>query len=202
MWIGKYAVTRVAPAVLLGVCLLAAGNASAQSAQGLVYSRSPDTAVVEFTESLPELRGVGAGRVVRVFGDGRVDVERSPYLSRPGRHTGRLTPAELDDLVESLVDRGVLEYAPEAPPVRAPRRGDVLPEETSDATVIELVVRAARVGPAAAPAAAVPEAKRLRLRDVAARARAHPDDTALRDVAEACAVLRDLSDSDALVPTP
>lgn len=181
---------------------VAPAPAAAQGSGALAYSRSADEVVIEFRESLSELRAYGAGPTLRVYGDGRIDVLRPDYMKRPGRYEARLTPAELDALVGRLVDRGVLDFdtATLARPKPAP--GHVLPPETSDESTVELVVRAARVPAGAALASPPPATPPLRVRGLRDAARARPDEPAIADLADACAELRGMIDADGLEPRP
>ena len=70
---------------------------------GTSYSRTPG-----------ELAGADTTTTVTVYGDGRVVVRYPPYGARQGDYTMTLIKAELDELVASVVNNGVVEFDAQA----------------------------------------------------------------------------------------
>lgn len=194
----------VALALLGSLLLVSWPVAGARAQEPLSYSRASDAVVVEFRETLSELRRLGPGPSLRIHGDGRFVVHRPAYMKRAGDWSGQLTPAELDALLARLGARGVLEFDAPLRPAGAGRSGARLAAETSDVSTVEIVVRAARTPPGGVQSQALelPAEKRLRLRGLRAATRARPEDAALADLSAACDELRGMIDTPGLAALP
>jgi hypothetical protein len=105
------------PLLLLIAAALVAGPRMV-AAQG--YARDAGTVVASLTEVLGEVGDADAGPSVKVHGDGRADVHYPRYMKRAGDYVVQLSPNELDALVASLVDDGLLDLDPQA--VRSAQR--------------------------------------------------------------------------------
>ncbi len=68
------------------------------------------TVVLTYAETLGEIGEADAGPSLRIHGDGRIDVHYPPYMKRAGDYAARLERAELDALLGSLADKGVLDF--------------------------------------------------------------------------------------------
>lgn len=86
-------------------------------------SRRADVAVVTYRELLGEIGDADHGPVLRIYGDGRMVAHYPAYLRRAGDYEQRLAPGELDRLLRSLGDKGVLDFDVAA--VRAATRASV-----------------------------------------------------------------------------
>jgi hypothetical protein len=78
------------------------------------YDPSPDSLVVVYHEIYPELAESDSIPRLRIFGDGRVLVHYASPLRRAGDYQLRLNATELDALLSSLVDNGLVEFDQDA----------------------------------------------------------------------------------------
>jgi hypothetical protein len=80
------------------------------------FSTSGDSyaVIVRYTRTPGELEAPDSSTTVTVYGSGRLLVHYSPYGARKGDYEMTLSETELDELIASLVDNGVLEYDHEA----------------------------------------------------------------------------------------
>jgi hypothetical protein len=101
---------------LLGLTNLTMG---ATRAAAQAYARDPATVVIEFSERFGEV-GEEDHPSLRIHGDGRVVAHHPRYMKRAGDYTTQLSRAEMDDLVQSLIAKGVMEFDPGT--VRARKR--------------------------------------------------------------------------------
>jgi hypothetical protein len=196
----------------LGVCIaawatLAAAKPLASGTPTVEVTRRPDAVVVVYREVLGEIGGTDRGPTVTVYGDGRIVAHYPLYMKRAGDWERRIAPSELDALVRSLADKGVLEF--DAQTVRAAARASLAASraraaatqqpialfEASDAstTVIEMAVeRYVPATPGAREARNV--SKRAVWTALRTDAAQHPDVPALAGLAAAEQELRALRD--------
>lgn len=73
-------------------------------------SRRADVAVVTYRELLGEIGDADHGPTLRIYGDGRMVAHYPAYMRRAGDYEQRLAPGELDLLLRSLGDKGVLDF--------------------------------------------------------------------------------------------
>jgi hypothetical protein len=99
---------------LLAIAVVARGAPAADPR--IAHSADPDTVVVSYAVALGEIGEADAGPSVRIYGDGRVETHYPRYMNRAGDHAARLSATELDALLGSLADHGVLEF--DAPAAR------------------------------------------------------------------------------------
>jgi hypothetical protein len=153
----KHAALVVALALLLPQSVMA---------QTVNYSRDPNKVVASYALIVGELEDADPGPSVHIYGDGRALVHVPRYRKDAGDFTTQLSPAEMDNLMASLVANGLMEFDPAAvqQAKRAFRdnRGSgaaaVLYESTDPSiTTIELHVR--RTGAAQGSGAAGPGAE-------------------------------------------
>jgi len=163
-------------------------------------ARRPDVIVVSYREVLGEIGGADRGPTLAVYGDGRLVAHYPPYMKRAGDYEQWLAPAELDGLLRSLADKGVLEFDPAATRAAAAARqragaghGPVTVFEATDASTTVIEVAVDRYRPAAPGAREVRNvSKRVVWQGLRTDAERHPDVPALRDLAAAEQELRAL----------
>ena len=73
-------------------------------------SRRADVAVVTYRELLGEMGAPAKGPTLRIYGDGRMVAHYPRYMRRGGDYQQRLAPGDLDRLLRSLADHGVLDF--------------------------------------------------------------------------------------------
>jgi hypothetical protein len=169
------------------------------------HSRSADVVVVTYREVLSEIADADRGPLLQIYGDGRMVAHYPHYMKRAGDYEQRLTGAELDQLLQSLAGKGVLDF--DATAARAATRASMAAArqralaanapvtvfEAVDAstTVIEVAVDRYR---SATPGAREVQnlSKRVQWTGLSADAQHHPDVAALRDLAAAENELRAL----------
>ncbi|MCC6764629.1 MAG: hypothetical protein IT293_08195 [Deltaproteobacteria bacterium] len=171
-------------------------------------SRRPDAVVLVHRELIGEIAGADRGPTLTVYGDGRVLTHYPIYMKRAGDWERRLAPRELDALLASLAAKGVLEF--DAPAARAAAhaasaaareraraaRRPIALFEASDPSTIVIELSLARYVPAAPGAREARDVvKRVAWTGLHADAAAHPDVSALRDLAAAEQELRALRES-------
>jgi len=118
----------------------------------VAYDPAPTALVASLHEALGEVADADPGPSVEVFGDGRVAVHFPHYMTRAGDWTDHLSAAELQQLLRTLVDDGVLdldERATRATLARARSeqraaalRGEGTVFEASDPSVTTLTLHA------------------------------------------------------------
>jgi hypothetical protein len=166
---------RAVPTALM----LALGVATAH-AQGttVAYPHEPTTVVVSLVEVLGEIGEADAGPSLEIYGDGRTAVHYPVYMKRAGNYTGRLSRAELDTLVQSLVDGGIPAF--DAGAVRSAKRAAAARRAagatlsvSSDPSVVTITLRTGA------------GESRVAWVGLRADAREHPDIEAIRNLAAA-----------------
>lgn len=182
MWFRRSENVRALRAVLVAACAIVAAHVSAE----------PAAPIVSYREVLGEIGEADAGPTLQVFADGQVAVHYPPYMKRAGDYQLRLTPGQVNALVRSLTDKGLLDFdsaavgRSAADAGRARRRAAALRGEpatvtiVSDAStsVIDLHVGARR--------------NKITWQGLREDARANPEITALQNAAAAEAELRSL----------
>ena len=197
----------VSSAVASSAALLLAGapGPDAASAQpttpSFTYSHDPADLIARIRIRAGEIRGPQS-RTASVYGDGRVVVEFPASFKKPGRHETSLDPAELDDLVTTLVVARLPEF--DADLVRAAvdaeqaTRADVAHVADADVVEIELYLDAYQQDPAV-PSATLE--KYVTWRALSQDAARFPGVTALADLVtarDALALLMARSDLEAV----
>ena len=76
----------------------------------VVYPADTDILVLSYTVIIGEIAAADRGPSLRVYGDGRVEVHYPAYMTRAGDYTLQLSPAEMARLLQSMVDRGLVEF--------------------------------------------------------------------------------------------
>lgn len=76
----------------------------------LMYDTSPTALVLQYTETHTGLAQNDPTPRLRVYGDGRMLVYFPPYMKRSGTYETYLTPAELDALLQTLLEQGVMDF--------------------------------------------------------------------------------------------
>lgn len=95
------AIFRAAAAT--GLAFLALSSLAQSRADGAFhFTAHADRPILTLAREHGMIRGLQERPFVLVFGDGRVRVERPPYMVQPGVFEYRLGAAELDELVASL----------------------------------------------------------------------------------------------------
>jgi hypothetical protein len=115
--------------------------------------------IIEYVEVQEMLAAPDPEPLLRVYGDGRVHVHLPVYMKRAGDYELRLPPAELDELIRSLAQDGIIDFDPVA--VAQGRQQAIAQQRAtegtlsviSDATETVITVRLDEYqrGPAAAP---------------------------------------------------
>lgn len=164
-------------------------------AQTVNYSRDPATVVASYRVDAGELAEDEPAESVRVYGDGRVEVNVPHYRKDAGDFTAQLSAAEMDDLMAALVANGVLDF--DAATVQQAKRdaarlkgggaATVLSETTDPSiTTIELRVGSNTTGAGGAAAAAGNEvSKTVRWVGLQTDAQQYADIAAIRKLAAA-----------------
>jgi hypothetical protein len=129
----------------LGLWLASAGAAAAEPL--CTYSRNADNVVLSYQEILP-VGGPDPGPSLTVYGDGRALVHYPAYKKRAGDYELRLTPAELDALVDAVAGGGLLDLDEASARKKLKHaKQAATPHVTSDPTQIDIRVRVDRYAP-------------------------------------------------------
>jgi hypothetical protein len=75
-----------------------------------MYDTSPTALVLQYTETHTGLAQNDPTPRLRVYGDGRMLVYFPPYMKRAGTYETYLTPAELNALLQTLLEQGVMDF--------------------------------------------------------------------------------------------
>ena len=116
---------------LFGTVLLAASASSAfareaqnrgqpLSERSFEYAEEPDTLVIQLSQDVG-IVDADPTPLLRVYGDGLVRIHFPVYMKRAGDYTLQLDQRELQDLLASFVEGGLIDFSPEA--TRAQMRG-------------------------------------------------------------------------------
>ena len=173
----------------------------ADGAPVLEPSRRADVAVVTYRELLGEMGAADKGPTLRIYGDGRMVAHYPRYMRRGGDYEQRLAAGELDRLLRSLADHGVLDFDPAAArnSIRSARDHALATGtpaslfEAADGATTVIEVNLDRYRAAEAGAREVRGlAKRVVWTALQADAQHHPDVPSVRALAAADAELRAL----------
>ena len=74
------------------------------------FAEDDNTVVLQLSRELPRIQNADPTPFLRVYGSGRVLIHYPVYMKRAGDYTLQLTPAELDSLLSSLTERGVVDF--------------------------------------------------------------------------------------------
>jgi hypothetical protein len=101
--------------VLVGLALAAGADAQAVGGEGpqrasFGYSEDPERLVFRYSERPGALGGPDAERSISVYGDGRVVAHRPRFTKRAGSWGTHLSREEMEELVRSLVEPGLVEF--------------------------------------------------------------------------------------------
>ena len=105
--------------VTFGVITLAASSlaeidSAATPPAHFAWNRDPAAVVISYREVLGELAEQDTTPLIRVFGDGRVLVHHPRYSSKAGDYEVWLQPAELENLLSSVLANGLATFEPSA----------------------------------------------------------------------------------------
>lgn len=175
---------------LLAAGLLAAGSISATEGPRFELASEPDKLVIAMTEVIGQVESDDHPSV-KVYADGRVVSHRPAYFTNPGDFTIQLSAAQLRSLVQSLVDRGVVDFDADAvrSQLHAAARAKSTVSDSSDVSVFKVELRLEIYQP---PDSDVPHydvAKALRWQGLRGDARRHPEIQALSDLLAVCTKL-------------
>ena len=123
------------------------GTVWAQS--GFSSSSDSNAVIVRYTRTPGELEAPDSSTTVTVYGSGRMLVHYSPYGARKGDYEMTLSRAELNELIASLVDNGVMEYDHEAVDIekQAIMEIDEMGFHVSDADISSIEIELASYSP-------------------------------------------------------
>lgn len=107
-------------ALFLGATAVLAQESPLPAAKAFEYNTSPGSVIVEYFEDIAEIAGEDLEARVRIWGDGRAVVHFPVYMKQAGDYETQLTTGELDTLLHSLVDKGLLDLDESA--LRAAKR--------------------------------------------------------------------------------
>jgi hypothetical protein len=190
------------------LCLCAATEVLAQAAgkasspgPSFAYREDPDQLVLRYVERPSEIAGPDAEQSLSVYGDGRVVTRRPPFATRPGSWGGSLSRAEVQELLRSLLEDGIVEFDEEQ--VRQSRRdlkrqrrlqtGELHEVSDADTVTIEVFLERYRgTGPGARERRDV--VKRVTWRSLRSDLRRYPELTELQRLGSAHAKLRAVMD--------
>lgn len=101
--------SMLAGRLLAALALLGTGNGPVAAAPLVDYPTAAETVVVRYTERVGGIANPG-GPSVTIYGDGRTLVHYPTWAKRAGTYALRLTRAEMDELVRTLVAAGVATF--------------------------------------------------------------------------------------------
>ena len=133
--------------ILALVLLCLTGTTWAQS--DFFFVENSDEVVLRYTRTPGELAGTDTTTSLTVFGSGRVNIHFPLHGKRQGDYEMTLTKAELNELVATMVNFGVMEY--DALAVAAEQRAIMQATNmgyyTGDADISTIEIRLARYSP-------------------------------------------------------
>lgn len=151
----------LAAAFVLAAAVFAQGGGAPGNPSQPRFRFAPDAVepVIEYAEVQEMLAAPDPAPLLRVYGDGRAHVHLPEYMKRAGDYELRLPPAELNTLIRSLAQDGIIDFDPVA--VEQARQQAIAQQRASagtlsaisDATETVITVRLDEYqrGPAAAP---------------------------------------------------
>ena len=80
------------------------------------YSQEPNQIILEYTLNINEIADQDPTPLLRIFGDGTVNVHFPIYMKRAGDYYLQLSGQELQDLISFLNDNGLFDF--DAPKIR------------------------------------------------------------------------------------
>ncbi len=102
---------KIKSITVLGVALI--GLLSPLSAQvSFQYAQESNTPVVVLNRSSGELGGTDPIPLIRIYGNGSVRVHFPSYLKRAGDYELQLSQAEMETLLASLLEQGLMGFDP------------------------------------------------------------------------------------------
>ena len=99
-------------AITLAASSLAEIGSAAAPPAHFAWNRDPAAVVVSYREIWGELAEQDPTPLIRVFGDGRVLIHHPVYTSKAGNYEMWLQPAELENLLSSLLANGLATFEP------------------------------------------------------------------------------------------
>ena len=109
-------------AVFVAAGLLALGwpGSTAGAQLTFEYAEEPDALIIQLSQNVG-IVDADQTPLLRVYGDGVVRIHFPVYMKRAGNDTLQLSRSELQNLVASFVEGGLIDFSPEA--TRAQMRG-------------------------------------------------------------------------------
>ncbi len=151
------------------------------------------------------MAGADRSTTVTVYGDGRVVVHYPPYGQRQGDYTMTLIKAELDELIASMLNKGVIEFDGQAAEAEKQAVLDAqgLGFHVSDADVTTIEVQLASYNPTGEPGQESFDVRReLTFSALQSDANQFPSIQSLVNLAAAERELINLTVDQDLAPTP
>ena len=96
----------------VGVLLVLFLTVGVWGQQSFRYSEASSNVILRYSRTPAELGGSDTSTTVTVYGDGTVVVHYPQFGKRRGDYTKTLIRAELDDLIASIVNKGVVDSIP------------------------------------------------------------------------------------------
>jgi len=140
---------RGAPFFLVSASLAGSMALAAAPAARFELPANPDAIVLSFSERLGEIQSEDHPWL-RVHADGRVVAHRPSYLKNAGTFTSSISPDEMKGLLQTLADRGIMEFDPKAvvSELAAEKSKNPTLFEASDVSIFEIRVRLKEYQPA------------------------------------------------------
>lgn len=174
------------------------------------YSAAADRLVLEYHVTFGELAGSDTVPRLRVYGNGRVHVHNPPYMKKAGDYELWLSDQEMNGLISSLAEKGVLDF--DEGRVRAAKKERIESRQhqeaqagkeirfthTADGDVTIMGIFLDRCVPQDRSLPRGPLARRISWRNLKADARKHPDIPAIVRLAAAAEELSRLADDEDL----
>ncbi len=91
--------------------LLASMNTALAQESVFEYPRDANYVVIEYTQSQDMILDADPVPLLRIFGDGRVLVHYPLYMKRAGDYEMRLSDTQLQQLLNSLEQKGILSFS-------------------------------------------------------------------------------------------
>jgi len=100
---------RLGPLLVLALVPLGTATVAFSTTPTVSYETSPTVVVASLREVLGEMADADPGPSLRIFGDGRLEVHRPPYMQQAGDWTDQLSADEMQVVLGALVADGLLD---------------------------------------------------------------------------------------------